>query len=259
MKFKLTFLLASVVIALASCSSNKVNKKPVETLTLKFNSKEGTNASAVAYNPDKQVYYAVIAGNSSFPIETFNKKGEFLHTASLGFDLRGLWWNTKENSLQSNAYSDIGVKNLKTNEAGIAIGGSSTRVQESGQPYSNSVGTYNAKDNQVLYYYDGKLYKVDASNYSSIGEVKLELPVSSDNINQTTVIYTGIKHKEVGVLDYIDKKVYLFDITSGKLTVTVQLPSNAVTHEFFRFSYANGYVWLYDVDARTWTGYKIIR
>lgn len=257
MKLKLTFLLAVVVIALAACTSSKVNKKPTETLTLKFKSIKGTNASVVAYNPQKQLYYTAIAGNQSFPIETFNQKGEFLNTATLGFDLRGLWWNTKENSLQSNAYDDLGINTLKTNEGGLIIGEFTWLTHQSGQPSSNSVGAYNSKDNQILYYNDGKLYKVDASTYASAGELELKIPVSLDDINQTTVIYTGIKHKEAGVLNYKDKKVYLFDINSGKLTATVQLPTTAITHDLFRFSYANGYVWLYDVDVRTWTGYKI--
>lgn len=256
---KLTFILAFVVIALAACTSSKVNKKPTETLTLKFKSIKGTNASVVAYNPQKQLYYTAIAGNQSFPIETFNQNGEFLHTATLGFDLRGLWWNTKENTLQSNAYADLGLNALETNNGGTVSGKFTWLTIKSGQPDDNSVGAYNSKENQILYYNSGKLYKVDASNYAPLGEVELKMPVSLDDINQTTVIYTGIKHKEAGVLNYKDKKVYLFNINSGKLTATINLPANAVTFQMFRFSYANGYVWLYDVDVRMWTGYKIVK
>ena len=256
---KLTFILAFVLIALASCTTNKVNKKPVETLTLKFKSTKGTNACVVVYNPQKHLYYTAIAGNQSFPIETFNQNGEFLNTATLGFDLRGLWWNTKENTLQSNAYSDLGLNTLKLTEGGTATDNFTWLTNESHQPDDNSVGAYNAAQNQILYYNNGLLYKVDASSYNQLGSIPLSIPVSLDNINQTTVIYTGIKHKEVGVLNFEDKKVYLFDINSGKLTATINLPANAVTFQMFRFSYANGYVWLYDIDVRMWTGYKIVK
>ena len=51
----------------------------------------GSNAGGVAYNPGFDVYYAAIAGNPTFPYETFNSAGTSLYQTTTGFDFRGVW------------------------------------------------------------------------------------------------------------------------------------------------------------------------
>jgi hypothetical protein len=62
---------------------------------------------------------------------------------------------------------------------------------------------------------------------------------------------------EFAVLDFNSKRVYLFDRKSGRVTGTVYLPSTAVVNDYFRVSYANDHVWLFDTEERSWTCYKI--
>jgi hypothetical protein len=50
---------------------------------------DGTNASGIAYNPNFDIYYAVIAGNPTFPLETFTPSGMPLYQTTAGFDFRG--------------------------------------------------------------------------------------------------------------------------------------------------------------------------
>ncbi|HYG15432.1 MAG TPA: hypothetical protein VEC12_06725, partial [Bacteroidia bacterium] len=151
---------------------------------------------------------------------------------------------------------DYGVVQYSLNGEGRPLNTTSV-TGNSGQPDDQSVGAYDFKNDHIIYYADGKLTKVKRSDFSVAGTVTLALPVSEYYINNTAVIYTGVKGKEAGILDYENKKVYLFDISGGKLTHTVNLPSNATVHEFFRFSFANGHIWLYDVNSRSWTGYKL--
>ena len=53
------------------------------------------------------IYYAVIAGNSSFPLETFDATGVSLYQTNTGFDCRGLWWNPNLNQLETNGQNII--------------------------------------------------------------------------------------------------------------------------------------------------------
>ena len=79
----------------------------------------------------------------------------------------------------------------------------------------------------------------------------------SYNINRTSMIYTGVKKHEYGFFDYKAKKVHRVNKKIGEISATVNLPSDAVTNDMFRFAYANGYVFLNDTQERAWTGYKI--
>ena len=83
------FTLQSLNI-LAQCS---VIPNAIPTVSLSFVQTIGTNASGVAFNPNFNLYYAGIAGNSGFPLETFDELGNPLFQTNTGFDIRGLWWN----------------------------------------------------------------------------------------------------------------------------------------------------------------------
>lgn len=250
-------MLFLLLVSTTACTKKiKVEENPLKTLVLKFKQYEGTNGVAVAWDPNKKVYYAAIAGNSTFPLEMFDEKGNHLYSTETDFDIRGMWWNPGKKTLEANGFGDYGVVQYSLNGEGRPLNTTSL-TGSSGQPDDQSVGAYDSKNGHIIYYADGKLAKIKRSDFSLAGTVNLALPVSAYYINNTAVIYTGVKGKEAGVLDYENKKVYLFDISSGKLTYTVNLPSGAVTHDLFRFSFANGHIWLYDVYSRSWTGYKL--
>lgn len=262
---KTTLLLASVILIttfFTACKSNKIIESPTETLELKYELTEGTNGMAVAYNPKKKLYYAALGGNDSYPIEVFDKKGKRLAGDRANIDTRGMWWNTELNRLEANTYrrrGDATVLSLTTDDKGYYTGAAVTITEKNIQPNIQAVGAYDFNNNHILFYSYGKVYKVKRSSLEKIGNIKLQLPVDKDNITQHVIIYTGFPKKDVGLLDHENKKVYLFDSNTGEHTQTISLPSDAVTHDMFRFSYANGYVWLYNIKVRSWTGYKIMK
>jgi hypothetical protein len=247
-----------VLIGTQACSNKtKVADNPLKTIVLKVGQTSGFNGTSVAYNPNKKLYYIAIAGNSDYPLEVFDETGAHLYNGKTHFDMRGMWWNKDKATLEANGYSGYGISSYQLNASGYPDAEPEQLTKLSLQPDAQSVGTYDYINKHIIYYNDGELIKVKRSDFSKIGTVNLSLPVSKDFINQTTVIYTGVAGKEVGLLDYENKKVYLFDIKTGKLTHTVNLPADAITHSMFRFSFANGYIWLYDTDSRSWTGYKL--
>ena len=64
----LSMLLVSMNYSVSAQKSYVAN----EQLSLTFSNEEGTNGTSVAWNGTKKLYYAVIAGNDCFPLETFS-------------------------------------------------------------------------------------------------------------------------------------------------------------------------------------------
>jgi len=254
---KISILLAFVFVATFSWS--QLIDHPAPSLKLQIQQSSGTNGSSVAYNPNKQMYYAVIAGNTEYPLETFDEFGNALYKGIASNDLRGIWWNNKEKALEGNCYADGGIIKIGLNGRGHASEGNSTIFSGANhQPNDHACGTYYNKKKEILYYMNGMVrgYKRSTGEPGKT-KVYLALPTDQININQYELIFTGQKKMELGVLDYVNKKIYLFSLKGGTHTGTVVLPSNAPAGDSFWFSYANNYAFLYDVDARAWVGYRI--
>ncbi len=252
----------SILLLLVCCyfflTAKAQIKNPTASLKLTFQQESGTNASAVTYNPDKKLYYAIIAGNPVFPLETFDAKGKPLHQTNTGFDSRGMWYNPQTKQLEINGYYTNGLVGIPLDTKGFPESNNLKSISTGkSQPDVNSCGALNTQSGETMYYYSGGLYFYKKGVF--VNNLPLGIPVGLDNINETSLIYTGKGGFEIGVLDYIGKKVFLFDIDTGKLTATIQLPSGTVTNAVFWFSYANNHVWLYNTSGRTWTGYKIFK
>ncbi len=88
---------------------------------------------------------------------------------------------------------------------------------------------------------------------------EIEEPVSADvkgNYNENAIIYTGIAKSEIGVLNFSDKQIELYNLATGLRTQILKLPSGAPVQASLNFSYCNGTYWLYDKTDRVWHGYK---
>ena len=260
-KPNLLLILALVfAVSFTACKNNKIAENPTKTLELKFELTNGNNGMAVVYNPEKKMYYAVSGGNEAYPLEVFDNKGERVAGNSANADFRGLWWNAELKRLEGNTYrrkGDPTVISLVIDDKGYFNGENIVITSENIQPNIQAVGAYDFINKHIVFYSYGKVYKVKRSSLEKIGNIKLELPVDQDNISPYSIIYTGFPKKDVGVFDHENKKVYLFDSNTGKHTFTVNLPSESKTYNTFNFSYANGYIWLYNKDTRIWTGHKI--
>ena len=227
------------------------------SLKLEIQGEDGTNGSSIAFNPKSNMYYSAIAGNPSYPLETFNENGINVHSAEVSSDIRGIWYNSKAKSLQGNCYDNGGIVTIGLNSNQYATGGNKVLFEGRNQPGVNSCGALDVKRKEVVYYDFGNVigYNIKTGNKGKVN-LKLDIPILDENVNSTTLIYTGQSKMEYGILDHYNKKVLLFNAKSGEHTATVSLPSDAPTHSSFRFSFANGYVFLYNVDSRTWYGYK---
>jgi hypothetical protein len=244
----LFFTATSFVLAQAPMAS------PKKSVSFSFVQSDGTNASAVAWNPGKRVYYAVIAGNAEFPLETFDDQGRMVSARAARADIRGLWWNAKNRSLMGNCAGEGGWVEMATDLEGSPSGEPNIFIAGQNQPDFQSVAAFDGK--KVVFYNEGSLFFYNPKNGKPSGSVSLQLPASQDDINATSIGCTGKKGYEYVLLDYEAGKLYFFN-RKGKQTATSKLPADAITYSVFRFSFANGMAFLYDAAERTWTGYRV--
>ncbi len=255
-----TFLIICATLFLLSTQNSfgQLIDHPKPSLILQISQTSGTNGASVAYNPDKRLYYAVIAGNGAYPLEVFDGNGNNVYQTDAGVDTRGIWWNPKTKTLEGNGYGDVGIFSYSMNSSGFPSEGTQTVFPgENHQACEQCVGTFDTKKKAMMYYASGYITWYSRSKGVEIKKMALEVGSGIDDINEYSTIYTGVKNMEIGLLDYNNNKVYLYSAKTGKRTGTVELPSNAETHGVFRFAYANKHVFLYSVDSRSWTGYKI--
>src|SRR5688572_12884144 len=236
--------------------SAQPNANPTHTLTFTITQGDGKNGIAVAYHTSKQIYYCAMAGNATFPLEAFlGTKTVFIDT--LGFDARGLWYNAKNNTLEGNAFNYDGVYAISLDDKGLP-NSAAVNKYPGGQPGEHSVGAYDAAKGTVLYF-DNVTKEVIRYKVASAKPGKpiplVGCPSSFADIGNA-MIYTGKKGYEIGIYDFVGANIYFFD-KKGNYADMSSLGQDAPYNEMFNFSYANGYVFLFDTDMREWWGYKV--
>lgn len=233
------------------------NAIPKATLTFTIKQEDGSNGAGVAYNPKKKIYYCAMAGNASFPLEAFSN-GINIYEGITGFDARGLWYNEKDNTLEGNTYNNEGIYAINLDDKGVPTGFAEYKFP-TGHSDGNAVGTYDAATGTVLYFDNATgtvtRYKRTTGKLSGSPVALKKCPVAFTDLN-SAMIYTGEKGYEIGVYDFVGANIYFFD-KKGNYTAMSSLGSDAPYNEMFNFSYANGYVFLFDKDMKEWWGYQV--
>ena len=262
-KFILRFLLVAMCSfflksenARAQCT---VVANAVPGVTLTYVQGGGTNATGVAFNPTLSLYYAAIAGNTGFPLETFSATGAPLFQTNTGFDMRGMWWNPNTNQLESNGYNTGGIWKYNLNASGYALNTGISIFTGMNQPTAQSNGDYNCADNEIVYYNAGAIMRRNRTTNALIGSLAITgLPVALGNLNDNTICYTDCLAHEYALLDYVLKRVYFINKATGAYNGMSQLPATAVTNVSFRTSWANGLFWIYNTANLTWYSYQVL-
>ncbi len=217
------------------------------------------NATGVAYNPNFNLYYIAQAGNPGFPLETFDAVGTPLYQTNTGFDMRGMWWNSNTNQLESNGYNTGGIWAYDLNASGYALNTGTSIFTGLNQPTSQSVGDYNCVDDELWYYNNGSIMKRDRATNALIGTFPLVgIPVGTANLNNNSIVYTDCAGHEIGLVDYVLLRVYFFDKTTLTYTGYSQLPAGTVVNNAFRVSWANGLLWLFDSGPDIWYSFEVL-
>jgi hypothetical protein len=164
-------------------------------------------------------------------------------------DNRGLWYNTKSGKLEARSFDgQLFAYSLKEN----GKPNTPEKIKDEVGPADQNVGTF--FKGKVYYYGEGIVTSISAKGKTS--SIQLAQSVDEPGYNNYSMGFTGVKNYEIVVHHYINKSLEFYNL-KGKKTSTVSLPDGIPEAENFRFSYANNRAWLYDVDSRSWTGYKI--
>ncbi len=249
------FLLLTHYIAFGQCT---LLSNAVPGLVLDYQSTDLLNCSAVAFNPILGRYYGVRAGNATFPLETWSATGTQLYTTLAGWDFRGLWWNPSTNQLEGNGYANLGMWRCDLDGTGNALGSGSLIFSGQSQPNIQSVGAYDPTTNEVLYYNAGAIYRYSRATNAFLGSYPITgTPVATSNLTNNSLGYTMCIGKEIALEDYVNKRIYVYNKATGAYQGMSVLPTTTVTSFSFRFSYANGRAWLFNLSAGNWESYRI--
>ena len=277
---KLSVLL-NIFLLIAFSVTAQTEKKLNKVMELTITEEGGANGAVVVWEPVLKRYYCPMAGNEVFPFQIFDAKGKLLSKPKQEtlMDVRGMWYNAKTKKLYANGYNDAGwaeyIMDVKGNPTGKKI-----LFEGMNQPDMQSVGTYDAAKNVVYFLNYNKVHTYSTSatkamgdpvtlNFEKIKSTEEKPPTDSSDVfdmvadeetyteyNSTTVIYTGIKGQELGLLNITDKRIDLFDQATGNIKIRLVLPDDAAVNPMFNFSYANGMYWLFNKATRIWTAYK---
>ena len=269
MKLSIFFLFTAFLFSSVTGSAQPV-KELKKTLELKIPREGGANAASVAWHPGLKKYYAAMAGNISFFIGVYDINGKRLNLPAQQayFDVRGLWYNPVTKTLQMNGYNDFGWAEYRLDSKGFPTG---IKNMHEGmhQPDEQSVGSFNPKE-KVVYFFngDGNLDKYSLKEGEFVDAIELHLGKASEeddysdnydvleDYNSSSAVYTGIPKAEIGLLNYSNREVELYDLKTGYITRKYTFPEDAPVKDFLNFSYANGIFWLFDTVKRIWMGYK---
>jgi hypothetical protein len=266
---RITLLLLIALTCLASAQARK-SKTLTKVLILKANRTGGANGTGVAWNPDKQLYYAGITGNTYFPMFAFNTDGKMVSDNLLEtmFDVRGLWFNTSSRTLQTNGFKDFGLGEYKLDENGIPELVKKLK-QSSFQPNEQSVGAYDSAANSIFYfdYNSSRIVKQALTGDSSSVELHLGVKKKKKikqhqntnerkNYNENSCIVSAGESTQVGLLNVKEKQIELYDLQTGLLKKRLKLPTDAPMENSLNVGYSNGIFWLFDKKKREWKGYQ---
>lgn len=230
----------------------------------------GTRGASVVWHPVQKKYYASFAGNIGYPMGVFDATGKRLSDDELTTmaDTRGLWYSPAAKKISGNSYSEGGWFSYALDAKGIP---SEVETDHEGmnQPDAQCAGIMNTLTNQVLFLYGSQvyIYNKDAEAVDTVmihwGREKSQGPAddedpeyANEDYNSTSMIFTGVKGQEIGLLNITNKQIELYDIKSGYRTKVLTLPETAVVEPVFNFAYANGIYWLFNIEMRKWVGYK---
>lgn len=251
---KLVGMLAFTGLIAQFAFAQTPNLHPKVDLRLGITSNEGNNGLAVAYNPSKNLYYTVYAGNAIFTMEVHKSTGESIKVMPIGGDLRGLWYNESKARLEGILFENAGTCSFELD----------------GNGFPSSISTksfdYGMGAQDVAVYNKGKVYFADYSGVTSFkqdkGKGKLSKHVDLESytaINFGGFIHTGVIGYEFGFFDYEENVLMLVSAKTMRITakVTISIQEEIESLENFRISYCNSRLFIYNGYSREWIGYKI--
>lgn len=262
MFLRFTLMIGLVVMLVTATSAQCTSlANAVPDLSLQAVSFTGIDShSGLAFHPGFQQYYSVNAGTVEKPIEIFDVEGNLIsEDIAQGFDYRGLWHNPAFNNIEGNGFGSSGLAEQTLDDnTGIPSGDPFVFFDTPNQPDVQSCGDLDLANNYFIYYFSGSVYRKNAATNADVDQFEIQnLPVGLENLNTTSIVYTGCPTQEYAVYDYVNKQVHYINQANGEWTGSTTLPSSAPANNTFAVAFANNRFFLYDRDTKVWNGYLL--
>ncbi|WMJ72628.1 T9SS type A sorting domain-containing protein [Cytophagaceae bacterium ABcell3] len=252
------FIFSFIIILVPGIAFSQKVPKTDATETISLQCYGGTaNRTALAYNPERKLYYSVNGGAIDYAVETFSETGDSLGWAETGFDYRGAWWNPGGSALEGNGrfFTGIWEQNLNTG-TGVAVEGGLIIMQVNVN-LGQLVGDLDYKNNFIIYYSDGHVVRFDRADHTIADSLEIIGLPDTEFVNSTSVVYTGIDGFEYGLYNYDTKDLYYINASTGVFSGRTHLPATAAAPVNFRISFANEQFWIFNGEDRQWVGYDV--
>lgn len=268
-------LFLAILIFVSVYAEAQIKRHLEVVARLEMPSGPGENGGTVSINHRNKNIYATIAGNKSYALAVFNNLMEPLSPPDLAlmYDIRGLWYHAKHQTFYANTFGTTGWVKYKIDNLGIPYN-ASIAFEGQRQPFPQSVGQYNLKENLVYFLKGSVVVAYDANSGNPLPEKNILLKVGYtkaspppadwkvdsfsvvEDYNSTTVVYTGIAKSEFGLLNIKKREIELYSAADGLLTNRLKIPERVPVKDKLNFAYCSNLYWLYDTESRSWAGMR---
>jgi len=248
-----------VVLALAiQYSMAQPTQDISHRISLTASQARGSMGVSVVWNSAEKRYYSAVSGGQEKLLLLYDEQGKLNHTPyHLEFDPGALWFESGGTALGSSASGIEGLYKIHLRSGLPAF--TENVYYAIHNPVCIGTGAWVSRKKEVWFYHDKTVYRFKIGRAKRVIPIALDIADFDNELNVMSMIYTGIKKREIGLYDYGQNRILLFNAKTGRCSYTLNIKQDG--HENLRplcgdFSYANGIYWLFDRETGIWHGYN---
>lgn len=212
---------------------------------------------SITWNIQNYKYYTTAVDSNSTHIETFDALGDSKGIHQFDFLLKGIWYNTTLDFLETYNSSDNSCYSFFIDDEGEFENTDLSLELESLQEKGTSVFPVYNLNKDLLAYYEpiaSIIVEIEPISGDITDYISVTLPVDKKSIAIQQLLNTGISESPYALVNTSSRNVYLFD-PQGLVIHTLGWPQIEGTPKYFGFT--NGAFWMYSELDSSWKGYAI--
>jgi len=214
---------------------------------------KGFHGIGISFIPNTDFYFSVSEDYKGYAVYLFDKSGMLRDSLYTKENIISVWYNSSQEFAEI-LFDNSVIRSYKINSDGKIVFNNERIINlefpENAypcfEPVSNSFIMIDFS-NRALGFYD-----YETGNKTKTIELS---DLSEKNFRQLNkkIAFTGYEHREIALLNYVTREIYLLDISSGKLSAKMKLPFEGLQFSELSFDTSNGKIWIF----QGWAGVKI--
>lgn len=211
---------------------------------------------SVVWSQALKRYYAVVSATGEKWLFLYDQNGNPIKNPyQLPFDPGSLWMEGTGKSLKSYASGMEGLYIIHLREGLPAY--AENVFYSLHNPVAIGNGAWVSRRRELWYYHDKTIFRYKTRHAHHRPPLHLDIDDFENELNNMGLIYTGIRHCEIGLYDRGQNRILLFNASNGRCHRILQiLDENGPKPLCGDFAYANGYYWLFNRETGIWHGYR---